>query len=99
MACSVRYTVASPTDDPSRRSRSWISWLVANPSTAATTTRISLRCLVWRCGPDPGSRRCQLVLVIVITVGRVPVSVVDVVEMAGMNHRPMAAVLAVDVGM
>jgi hypothetical protein len=90
--------VASPTEDPSRRSRSWISWLVANPSTADTTPRISLRCLVWRCGPDPGSLRCQLVLVIVITVGRVPVSVVDVVEMAGMDHGPVAAVHAMDVG-
>ena len=88
----VRYTVASPTGSPRRR-QDLVDLLgraeVVDRRRAPRAT--ARRCLVGRGGRNPS------VLVIVLSVGRVAVAVVHVVDVVAVLDGQVAAVLAVHV--
>lgn len=67
-----------PIDSPDWRSRSWICCALANSALSLSTVEIARRCRVGR--PPPSARPVCSVLVIVASVRRVAVSVVDVVD-------------------
>ena len=77
--------MASPTGVAPRPSRSWMSCAERKSSKEAIASTTAVRCRV-------GRRGARSVLVIVLSVGRVPVAVVDVVDVVAVLHGRVAAV-------
>src|SRR3954466_5955527 len=91
-SCSVRYTVANPTDEPADARISWNSWAERKSPTEPSASRTARRCLV---GRGPGARAS--VLVIVRSVRRVAMAAVDVVDVVSVLDCEVPAVGTVHV--